>query len=110
MSLGEILANLDRYVYQKKAGAEMVARNIAAKAQAKAKADRPWTDRTGAARDELHAGVLWQDFALLLYLAHGVEYGPYLELCNDGKYAVLEKTLNSFGDELYNHVKRLMES
>jgi len=109
--MGTVLGNLDRWYAEKMAGCEAVGRNIAAKAEGKAKRDRPWTDRSHDARDELHAGTQWDSpTALIIYLAHGVEYGPYLELAHDKKYEIIEKTLNSFRKELLNYVKMIMNS
>jgi len=109
--MGTVLGNLDRWYVEKMAGVEAVGRNIAAKAEGKAKRERLWQDRTSAARDELHAGTQWDSAtALIIYLAHGVDYGPYLELCNDGKYAIIEKTLNSFKAELLTSVKAILNA
>jgi hypothetical protein len=111
MSLNEIFYNLDKWAEEKKAGIEAVGRNIAAKSEAKAKTDRTWKDRTANARQGLHAGTQWDSAtALIIYLAHSVDYGPYLELCNDGKYAIIEKTLNSFRKELLDSVKAILNA
>jgi len=109
--MGNVLGNLDRWQAEKMAGVEAVGRNIAAKAEGQAKRDRPWKDRTSNARQGLHGGTGWDSAtAFIIYLAHGVEYGPYLELANSGKYAVIEKTLNSFRKELYDYVKAMLNA
>ena len=111
MSLEQVLTNLEKWHQEKRAGCEAISRNIAAKAQGKARQDRPWKDRTGNARQGLKGVTQWDSFtALIIYLAHSVEYGPYLELCNDGKYAIIEKTLNSLRKELYDSLKRIMNA
>jgi len=111
MSLNEIFANLDRWHAEKIAGVEAVGRNISAKAEGQAKRDRPWKDRTSNARQGLHGGTGWDSAtAFIIYLAHSVDYGPYLELANSGKYAVIEKTLNSFRKELYDYVKAMLNA
>ena len=45
-----------------------------------------------------------------IILSHSMEYGPYFGICNDGKYAILEKTLNSFREELHNNLKGLWKN
>jgi len=114
MSLEQVLTNLEKWHQEKRAGCEAIARNIAAKAQGKARAlpkEQSWQDRSGNARQGLKGGMQWDSFtALIIYLAHSVDYGPYLELCNDGKHAVLEKTLNSLRKELYDSLKRIMNA
>lgn len=61
-----------------------------------AKENASWEDRTGNARQSLHAWVedLSKD-VVALYLAHGMEYGVYLELRWGGKYAILLPTFEA---------------
>ena len=109
MSLPEVLKNLDAWKELKKAGVTAVGINTSKEAEAKAKQEAPWQDRTGNARQGLRGTSGWEGEILKIRLSHSMEYGPYLELCNDGKYAILEKTLNSFREELHNNLKRIME-
>ncbi|ACV64905.1 hypothetical protein Dtox_4238 [Desulfofarcimen acetoxidans DSM 771] len=44
-----------------------------------AKEHASWVDRTGHARQGIHAGVEDHGEEIVLYLAHGKEYGSYLE-------------------------------
>ena len=111
MSLEQVLTNLDKWHQEKRAGCEAIARNITGKIQKKARKEAIWQDRSGDARKGLMGGTQWDSFtALIIYLAHSMEYGPYLELCNDGKYAIIEKTINSFRKELYDSLKRVMNA
>jgi len=109
MSLPEVLKNLDVWKELKKAGITAVGINTSKEAEAKAKQEAPWTDRSGNARQTLKGTSGWEGEILKIRLSHSMEYGPYLEICNDGKYAILEKTLNSFREELHNNLKRIME-
>lgn len=58
-----------------------------------ARATRPWTDRTGAAR----AGLFGRAFRLatgaVIVVGHGVHYGIYLERRWGGRYATVMPTL-----------------
>ena len=61
-----------------------------------AKQDAPWTDRTANARQSLHYEVvpdLSRDI-VELYLAHGMEYGLWLEVRWAGKYQILWPTIS----------------
>lgn len=59
-----------------------------------AKNNAPWTDRTGNARQSLHADVeVIARQAVILYLSHGVSYGVYLEVAFAGRYAIIWPTL-----------------
>lgn len=64
--------------------------------EAYAKDEASWTDRTGNARQGLHTFIeeLAQD-TVALYLSHGVEYGKYLELRWQGRFAIIMPTLES---------------
>lgn len=53
------------------------------------KANAPWTDRTGNARQTLHVDVEATVGAIALYLAHGMHYGIYLETKHAGRYAIV---------------------
>lgn len=45
-----------------------------------AKKNRPWEDRSSHARQGIHAGVdIEPDYLFILYLAHTMHYGEYLE-------------------------------
>ncbi len=61
----------------------------------KAKANAPWTDRTGNARRSLHSKSQVSAMELVITLHHGVEYGIFLEVCNAGRFAILIPTLNA---------------
>lgn len=64
--------------------------------EAYAKENAPWTDRTGNARQGLQAIVddLSQD-TVKLYLAHGMEYGLWLEIRWAGRYAAIWPTIQA---------------
>ncbi len=56
------------------------AAQIADDAMAYMKANAPWTDRTTDARNLLSAWVEYGDEEVQINLAHGVQYGYYLEI------------------------------
>lgn len=58
------------------------------------KENRPWTDRTGDARKRLSVKVESTKKAYVLVLAHGVDYGIWLELANEGKYNIIQRTVD----------------
>ena len=53
---------------------------VAAEVEAWAKANAPWNDDTGDARDQLSAFVEYTANQVTLTLVHGVFYGVYLEM------------------------------
>ena len=55
-----------------------------------AKEQAKWTDRTGAARNRLTGYVEEMATGYRLILAHGVDYGIWLELAHEKRFAIVE--------------------
>lgn len=68
---------------------------MAAQCEAAAKRDRPWTDRTGQARQRLRGYVEQYDTGVRICLEHGVDYGAELELGHEKRYAIIRPTLDA---------------
>jgi hypothetical protein len=77
------------------------AENLARQAEMEMRRDAPWQDQSGEARRALDAKA-WQspDGNVTLTLAHGVDYGVYLEFKNGGRYAIVGPTLQRLYPEL----------
>lgn len=106
--LQQVLGNLNRWANEKKIGFDGLGRITAGKAERYAKLNRPWTDRSREARRRLKGQHFWEtDTQMKVAIAHGVDYGVYLELANDGKYAILEPTMNEVKDEFYRQAERI---
>lgn len=67
------------YTRRKIAGMHALLQNWAGHLEDEAKTQASWHDRTGHARQSIHSGVEIGDEEFVLYLAHGVEYGGFLE-------------------------------
>jgi hypothetical protein len=105
----EVIRNLYAWAREKKAGIEAVGRVSASNIQNYARKNKRWIDRTGMARAGLNAGNFWQSpEVMIIYLAHAVSYGVYLELCNDGKYAILEEAINKYREDIHKNLKKVM--
>lgn len=61
---------------------------------------KPWIHRTGKARKMIKGVAFSEDDAIGIKLMHRVEYGEYLEMSNDRKYAILEPTCREFMPEI----------
>ena len=68
-------------------------RQAAFAVEQEAKASAPWADRTGAARSGLYTDVYEEGGEVVLELGHSVDYGQWLELIQDGQYAIILPTL-----------------
>jgi len=108
--MGGVLGSLDRWRDKRMAGVQGVGTIIAAEAAKKSKANRPWKDHTHHAKQGLYGKVRREDTKFIIEHGHRVDYGVWLELARDGKYAILEKTLNELKPEFLSRVKQIMEA
>jgi len=78
----------------------------AAEAEQIAKANAPWTDRTGDARKLLKGKVIDDGESLGVRLMHRVEYGKHLETAHDGKYAILKPTIEGLRSDFFSVARK----
>lgn len=71
--------------------------------------NRPWTDRTGQAKRMLNAETEKVTQGARIKLSHGVDYGIWLELANEKKYAIIEPTIRIKGPEVMNGLNNLFD-
>lgn len=81
----------------------------AAKLQTQAREEAPWTDRTGDARKRMISYVSQEKKGYRINLAGGVEYALWLELANEGKYAIIEPTIRLKSPEIIKDFNNFME-
>lgn len=79
------------------AAIRMYAETSALQLQNAAKENRPWTDRTGAARQRLRGYIGASEVGWRIYLAHGVDYGIWLELAHEKRFSIIPKTIEYVG-------------
>lgn len=78
--------------------------------QFKMQQNRPWTDRTGKAKATLNAKVSQPSATTVrITLAHGVDYGIWLELAHEKKYAIIEPTIRLEGPRIVEDMNTLMD-
>ena len=88
----------------------MECQTLSKEIEAYAKSNRPWTDRTGLAKTNLRTTVSRpSENQIRITLAHGVNYGIYLELANDQNYAIIRPTLQRYEPKVHNSVKGLLD-
>ncbi len=81
----------------------------AAKLEAKAKTDAPWTDRTALARQTIAGVSDWVGEALRVGLTGNMDYSPYLEFTNQKRYAVLWPTVNGMTTEILKGMEGILK-
>lgn len=79
------------------AAIQMYAEQGALKLQNFARENRKWTDRTGHARQRLtgYVGKIPQGYRITL--AHGVDYGLWLELAHEKRFAIIPPSIEYVG-------------
>lgn len=93
-SASSLSTNMDRMGTKLGAVILMYAATKASEIEAKMKVGRPWTDRTGMAKAMLSAKVSQPSSDVVrITLAHGVNYGIWLELANEKNYAIIGPTI-----------------
>lgn len=65
-----------------------------------AKANAPWADRSGDAREGLDTDVYWEGHTIVWDMFHTVDYGLYLETRWNAKYAIIMPTLEMFSGQI----------
>lgn len=75
-----------------------------------ARENRKWTDRTGQARQRLHGYVGDIPEGYRITLAHGVDYGLWLELAHEKRFAIIPQAIEYVGTfEIMPGFERLIE-
>lgn len=92
----EVNRNLDAWRLKKVEDLSFLAQQVIAPELTKyARANRPWTDRTGNARRGLRGYSRTTATHLVIGIAHTVFYGKFLEKRHAGRYAILGPTLRA---------------
>lgn len=106
----ELYKGIDKMSTKLGAAVLMYASNQAQKLEASMKKNRPWTDRTGMAKARLSASVSQPDeHTIRITLAHGVEYGIWLELAHGENFAIIKPTINQEGPKVLEGFNGLMD-
>lgn len=101
--------NLDNMSVKLGAVVLMYAATKASEIESKMKLNRPWTDRTNMAKMMLSAKVSQpSDNLVRITLAHGVDYGIWLELANEKNYAIIAPTVEEEGPRIVKDLDNLM--
>lgn len=101
--------NLDKMGTKLGAVVLMYSATKASEIESRMKQQRPWTDRTNMAKVTLNAKVSQpDDHTVRITLAHGVEYGIWLELAHEKNYAIIGPTVREQGPKVVKDLGDLM--
>lgn len=97
------------YIAAIRRGVQAIAQRRAPEIEAWMKQNASWTDRTGNARQTLNTTIEEISLDMVnIILAHGVEYGIYLELANAGNYAIIAPALDHWGPIIWRDVQQML--
>lgn len=82
---------------------------VAKKMEAHAKINKPWIDRTGRAKQSLNSSWKWIGDVARVELSHGVDYGLYLEFCNEKKYAIIKPTIDKISPQAIRGLGKILK-
>ncbi len=66
-----------------------------------------WTNRTGQAAARMFTNAEMADNVISWFMAHGVQYGVYLELANDRRFAAINPILEEYAIYFIQDVRKL---
>jgi hypothetical protein len=108
-SVQGLLNNIGNVEEKIKKALLLITETVALKMEAWAKDNAEWTDRTGDARKWLKGTAHWENASeLVASISHTMEYGVWLELAHDRKFAILERAIDQYKDELFKAWKTIV--
>jgi hypothetical protein len=103
----ELVAGFDAYEQDVKAALRKLAKYFQPQIEGWMKEQARWTDRTGNARQGLHTEIDDLIDGIAIDLLHGVEYGKWLELANQGRFSILMPALDHWSPIIWAAVEDL---
>ena len=97
MDISNMAARLESMSERADAAVRVFAEQGATKLRSNAQSNAKWTDRTGHARERLNAYVSATATGYRITLAHGVDYGIWLELAHEKRFAIIPQTIEYVG-------------
>lgn len=108
--MGGLENGLSKLENKADAAIRMYAETGSKKLEGYAKENRKWTDRTGHARQRLTGSVATISQGYRIYLAHGVDYGIWLELAHEKKFSIIPEAIEQVGTlQIMPGLKKLLE-
>ena len=98
-------------VMKKKADAALLlyTKTSALQLQNNMRRNAPWKDRTGRARQTLTGEGYKSGNDYIIKLSHGVDYGVFLELAHEKKFAIIHPTIQNNSPEVIKNFEGLLD-
>lgn len=104
-----LAVNLSDMDSKMRAQLEAAAGLVSRRMESFAKQNAPWTDRTSNARNGLHAIVETSEDEYKIIIAHGVDYGLWLEIRGSGRNGIIPQTVEYGVSQLGTLLPRLLK-
>lgn len=109
LDMGDIAKNLIEKEIKTMAALNLYGDTVSKDMEAYAKSNRPWQDRTGEARKRLKGNKKNMGNVIRCEIAHGVDYGIFLEMKNECRYAILKPTVQAIGPKAANGLDKIFK-
>ena len=87
----------------------LYAGTVAKQMEAYAKTNYKWTPRSGSAHQRLNGSWKWVGYVARIELSHGVDYGIYLEFCNEKRYAIIKPTIDKISPQAIKGLGKILK-
>ncbi len=94
VNIDDVIDGLSEFQMQSKTSIGMYADIAAKNMEEYAKKNAPWKDQSGMDTETIKGGKQWEGDKCNFYVSGNMECYPFLELCNDKKYAILKPTID----------------
>lgn len=109
MDARSLLSGLAEMEIKTKASLGLYADTVSKKMENHAKTNYNWTDRTYQASRKLKGSWQWQGNVIRVELSHGVDYGVWLEFCNEKRYAIIKPTIDFISPSAIKGLENLLK-
>ena len=109
LDASKLISGLAEREVKTRAALGLYADTVSKKMEAHAKSNKPWTDRTGRAKQSLNSSWSWRGDVARVELSHGVDYGIYLEFCNERKYSIIRPTIDYISPSAIKGLKNIIK-
>jgi hypothetical protein len=111
MDVDGVKRNIQEIYNRRRAAVYALCLSYAARALNKFRQDqqgeRFWKNQTGQAMARVFSNATMEDNVVSWFMAHGVQYGVYLELANDRKHEALRPIIQEFIEPFMKDLKEL---
>ncbi len=107
----QVLKNIDNIYKRYRIAVKEIAKHYALKAKAdfvkEQGEEKYWENQTNQAMDRMFTKAFVELSIVGWFMAHGVEYGPYLELANNGQNQSIRPTMAKFAAPFLKDVQEI---